>query len=60
MGKGRNMIWTSAIVIGAILGATIARQRGGKLLDMLQYGAVYAIAFGLIGLAISVFLDRMA
>ncbi|MEO6300246.1 MAG: hypothetical protein ABIV25_10120 [Paracoccaceae bacterium] len=54
------MVWTSAIVIGAILGATMARQRGGKVLDMLQYGAVYGIAFGLVGLAISILLDRMA
>ena len=54
------MIWTGAIILGAVVGATIARQRGGKLLDILQYGAVYAIAFGLVGLAIAVLLDRMA
>ncbi len=54
------MIWTAAIVIGAAFGAYSAKKRGGKRLDMLQYGAAYAIAFGLIGLAIGVFLDRMA
>lgn len=54
------MIWTAAIVIGAIYGAFTARKRGGRKLDSLQYGAVYAIAFGLLGLAVSVALDRMA
>ena len=53
------MIWTAAIVIGALWGATTALRRGGRKLDALQYAAVYAIAFGLVGLAISVFLDRL-
>ncbi len=53
------MIWTAAIVIGAAFGAYSAKRRGGRKLDLLQYGAVYAIAFGLIGLAIGVLLDRM-
>jgi hypothetical protein len=54
------MIWTGAIVIGAAFGAFTAKRRGGKLLDLLQYGAAYAIAFGLVGLAIGIILDRMA
>ena len=53
------MIWTSAIVIGAIVGAVIALRRGGRKLDALQYGAGFAIAFGLAGLALSVLLDRL-
>ena len=53
------MIWTSAIVIGAIVGATIALRRGGRKLDALQYAAGFAIAFGLLGLALSVLLDRL-
>ncbi len=53
------MIWTAAIVIGAIVGATTALRQGGRKLDALQYGAGFAIAFGLLGLAISIFLDRM-
>ncbi len=53
------MIWTASIVIGAIVGATTAIRRGGRRLDALQYAAGFAIAFGLVGLAVSVFLDRM-
>jgi hypothetical protein len=57
--KGLWMIWTSAIVIGAIVGATTALKRGGRKLDALQYAAGYAIAFGLVGLAVSILLDRI-
>ena len=53
------MIWTSAIVIGAIVGAATALRRGGRKLDALQYAAGFAIAFGLVGLALSVLLDRI-
>ena len=58
-GKGHDMIWTAGILGGAAYGAITALRRGGRRLDALQYGAGYAIAFGLLGLAISVFLDRM-
>lgn len=53
------MIWTAGLVGGAAFGAYTALKRGGRKLDALQYAAGYAIAFGLAGLAISVFLDRM-
>lgn len=53
------MIWTAAIVIGAIVGAATALRRGGRKLDALQYAAGFAIAFGLVGLIVAVFLDRM-
>jgi hypothetical protein len=53
------MIWTAALLIGAAVGATTALKRGGRKLDALQYAAGYAIAFGLLGLVISVALDRM-
>jgi hypothetical protein len=53
------MIWTAGLLGGAAYGAWSALRRGGRKLDALQYGAGYAIAFGLLGLAISVFLDRM-
>lgn len=56
---GRVMIWMGGLVLGAVTGAAQALGRGGRKLDALQYGAAYAIAFGLIGLAISVVLDRM-
>jgi hypothetical protein len=53
------MIWTAALLGGAALGAYTARKRGGRKLDALQYAAGYAIAFGLLGLAISILLDRI-
>lgn len=47
-------------VLGALLGAVRARMRGGKLLDLLQWGAAFGIIFGLIGLFVMVFLLRSA
>lgn len=54
------MIWTAGLLGGAAFGAVTALRRGGRKLDALQYAAGFGIAFGLLGLAISVFLDRMA
>jgi hypothetical protein len=53
------MIWTAGLIGGAAFGAYTALKRGGRKLDALQYAAGYGIAFGLLGLAISIFLDRM-
>ena len=36
-------------IVGFLWGYYLARQRGGKTLDRLQYGAGFAIAFGLFG-----------
>ena len=46
-------------ILGAILGAAIALRRGGRKLDALQYGAGYGICFALIGLFLTLFIDRM-
>jgi hypothetical protein len=35
-------------VLGACLGALIARQRGGNLLDILQYAAIFGIVWALV------------
>ncbi|WP_439156277.1 hypothetical protein [Yoonia sp.] len=48
----------SGLIIGAILGAFRARLRGGKLTDMLQWGAAFAILFAVIGLFILIFIER--
>lgn len=48
----------SGLILGAIVGAFRARARGGKLQDLLQWGAVYAILFGLIGLFVLIFIER--
>jgi len=53
------MIWTAAAILGAGLGAWTAQRRGGRGLDILQYAAGFAIAFGLVGLIIGVVLDRL-
>lgn len=44
------MIVIVTFLIGAVAGFLLARRRGGKLLDQLQYASAYAIAGGIIGL----------
>jgi hypothetical protein len=46
------------ILIGAAFGAWRAKRRGGNRLDMAQWGAVYAILFGLAGLILAIGLGR--
>lgn len=46
------------LVLGAILGALAARRRGGRTLDLLQWGAVGAIVLGLVGLFVLIMLQR--
>lgn len=45
-------------LVGALLGAGLARRRGGRPVDLLHYGAVLAIFCALIGLFVSVFVGR--
>lgn len=53
------MFVIGGLLVGAIGGGLRAKARGGKPADILQYAAVYAIIFGLIGLMITIYLDRM-
>jgi hypothetical protein len=53
------MFVIAGFVIGAALGARAALKRGGRRLDALQYGAAYGIAFGLLGLFVTLVADRM-
>jgi hypothetical protein len=46
-------------LLGAIGGGLRAKTRGGKAADIAQYATVYAIVFGLIGLFLTITLDRM-
>jgi len=48
----------AGLLFGAILGALRAKLRGGTTFDLLQWGAVFAMLFGLIGLFILVFIER--
>ncbi|MEJ8560821.1 hypothetical protein QTO30_05990 [Yoonia sp. GPGPB17] len=52
------MIPLIGMFIGAVFGALRAKARGGKGKDMLQWGAVFAIIFGVIGMFILIFLQR--
>ena len=53
------MIIVLALAAGAATGALKARKRGGHKLDMAQYAAGYAIAFGLVGLIITIIIGRL-
>ncbi|AHD01152.1 hypothetical protein [Leisingera methylohalidivorans] len=53
------MIVIAGLVLGAAIGAMKARKRGGNTLDMLQYGAVYAIVFGMLGLLATILTHRV-
>lgn len=48
----------AGILIGAITGALRAKMRGGKMLDILQWAAVFGIIFGLAGLFLLIFIER--
>lgn len=45
-------------LFGALFGGLTARRRQGNRLDIAQYAAVYAIAFALIGVILTVIIDR--
>lgn len=53
------MIVLAGLVFGALTGASLARKRGGNRLDMAQYAAGFAIAFALVGLFVTIFVERM-
>lgn len=48
----------AGLFIGAVLGAFKAKKRGGKAADMAQWGAVFAMIFGVIGMFIAVIITR--
>jgi hypothetical protein len=47
------------LILGAILGGVTAKRRGGAPLDIAQYAAGYGILFCIIGVAITVALNRL-
>lgn len=53
------MIVYLALIVGLVVGLLRARARRGNRLDMLQYAAVHAIAFGVLGLALNIALIRL-
>ena len=54
-----TMIILAAGVFGALTGWGVARRRGGRGLDQLQYAAGYGIAFGILGVFMTIFVSRM-
>ena len=46
-------------VIGALIGVFNAKKRGGNRKDMAQYAAGYAMAFVIVGMILTVILDRV-
>ena len=45
-------------LIGAYLGARKAKKRNGTRADIAQYAAGYGILFALIGIVVTIILDR--
>ena len=48
----------TAAIFGALLGAGRARAHNGSTLDMAQWAAGFAIAFALLGLFATIFIER--
>lgn len=46
-------------LVGALIGTRIAKKRRGKTVDVLQYAAIYFLAFAIMGLFLNVLLLRL-
>ena len=53
------MIVFAGALAGAVYGVVLARRREGTGADMAQYGAGFAIAFAILGLFLTIVLERM-
>ncbi|MCT4553528.1 MAG: apolipoprotein acyltransferase [Pelagimonas sp.] len=53
------MIAVLGALFGAILGGLTAKRRKGNLADILQYGTVYAILFGLLGFLVTIAVEKL-
>ncbi|MBV1903860.1 MAG: hypothetical protein KUG58_09515 [Marinosulfonomonas sp.] len=53
------MIVIAAIILGAVYGVYAASRKGGNRLDKAQYGAVFAIIFALVGLFLTVAIEKL-
>ena len=54
------MIVLAGLLAGAAWGAWLARRRGGTRADIAQYAAGFGIAFAILGLFLTIFIERMA
>jgi hypothetical protein len=57
--KGAFVIVIGGFILGAVIGALTARQRGGKPADIAQYAVGFGIAFCLAGLFLTILLERL-
>lgn len=53
------MIVIAGIVFGAIWGGLLAKRRKGNTFDIAHYAAGYGIVFGILGLFVTIFIERM-
>lgn len=53
------MIVYVSILIGALFGGWRAWKRNGNRLDIAQYAGVYLIIFGMLGMILTIVLERM-
>lgn len=54
------MIVLAGVILGGTYGAWLAKKRNGTRADMAQYAAGFGIAMGLLGLFLTIFLERLA
>ena len=52
------MIVIGAALLGAIIGGLTACRRKGNKLDIAQYAAGYGLAFCILGMVLTIILDR--
>ncbi|MES2539720.1 MAG: hypothetical protein V4720_09495 [Pseudomonadota bacterium] len=57
--KWGGMFVIGGFLVGAIGGGLRAKARGGKVADILQYAFVHGLIFALMGLFITIYLDRL-
>lgn len=53
------MLVIGGFLLGAIGGGLRAKARGGKLADIAQYAFVHGLIFALMGLFVTIYLNRM-
>lgn len=53
------MIVLAGLFGGAVAGALLARKRGGRGLDQLQYAAAFGILFCILGLFVTILIERL-
>ncbi len=53
------MIVLASALVGIVLGVSMARRNGGKPMDMLQYAASLGIGFTVLGVFITILIDRV-